>query len=386
MASEKDIAYVRAIMLAFADRTGLTNPDNPARRYLWTDAHAVCTYLSLHVTTGDDDYLELALALVDQVHTILGRHRDDDAREGWISGLSDEEGRQHPTAGGLRIGKPLNERQTTDPVDERLEWERDGQYFHYLTRWMHALCRVAAVTGETIYRGWAVELAQAAYAGFAVAAPGGMRLCWKMSIDLTRPAVATSGHHDPLDGFVTFREIAGTGESRLDGELAELANMIEGRDWATTDPLGIGGLLFDANRVIRLTAAGSMDGSELAATLVYAADESLAAYTRDPAPGLPAEYRLAFRELGLAIGLHAVESMQLSLDDTATDNDNPRLQAQLRELMQYAGLAQHIENFWLDTKHQQTETWTEHRDINEVMLATSLAPDGLLVLLLPARE
>ena len=23
------------------------------------------------------------------------------------------------------------------PVDERLEWDRDGQYFHYLTKWMH---------------------------------------------------------------------------------------------------------------------------------------------------------------------------------------------------------------------------------------------------------
>ena len=261
MASEKDISYVRDIMLAFADRTGLTNPDNPARRYLWTDAHAVCTYLSLHVATGNNDYLELALALVDQVHSILGRHRDDDARVGWISGLSEEEGREHPTAGGLRIGKSLNERQRTDPVDERLEWERDGQYFHYLTKWMHALCRVAAVTGEAVYRRWAVELAEAAYAGFAVTAPGGKRLCWKMSIDLSYPLVASAGHHDPLDGYVTFAEIAGTGASQLDEEVAELANMIADRDWATTDPLGIGGLLFDASRVIRLTAAGSMDGS-----------------------------------------------------------------------------------------------------------------------------
>ena len=54
--------------------------------------------------------------------------------------------------------------------------------------------------------------------------------------------------------------------------------------------------------------------------------------------------------------------------------------------MQYAGLGQHIENFWRDPENQHSETWTEHRDINEVMLATSLAPDGLLVLLPPLRE
>jgi len=31
-------------------------------------------------------------------------------------------------------GKALNERGADEPVDEHLEWNRDGQYFHYLTR------------------------------------------------------------------------------------------------------------------------------------------------------------------------------------------------------------------------------------------------------------
>jgi hypothetical protein len=34
----------------------------------------------------------------------------------------------------LRIGKQLAERRPGERFDERLEWERDGQYFHYLTR------------------------------------------------------------------------------------------------------------------------------------------------------------------------------------------------------------------------------------------------------------
>jgi len=54
--------------------------------------------------------------------------------------------------------------------------------------------------------------------------------------------------------------------------------------------------------------------------------------------------------------------------------------------MQFIELREHIENFWRDPEHQHTDTWTEHRDINEVMLATSLAPDGMLELLPPGRE
>ena len=42
-----------------------------------------------------------------------------------------------------------------------------------------------------------------------------------------------------------------------------------------------------------------------------------------------------------------------------------------------------IEAIWRDPEQQRAATWTEHQDINEVMLATSLAPDGFLVLLPP---
>ena len=108
----------------------------------------MCNFLELHRQTGDEEYKDLALRLVDQVHHVLGRHREDDTRTGWISGLSEEEGRRHPTAGGLRIGKGMNERNPREPYDERLEWDRDGQYYHYLTKWMHALNRVSRVTGN----------------------------------------------------------------------------------------------------------------------------------------------------------------------------------------------------------------------------------------------
>ena len=123
------------LMSGFAERTGLAS-DGPQERYLWTDAFAVGNLLGLSRITGEPLYRKLALRLIDRVHHTLGRHRADDPRCGWISGLGESEGEAHPTRGGLRIGKKLRERRPAEPFDEDLEWERDGQYFHYLTKWM----------------------------------------------------------------------------------------------------------------------------------------------------------------------------------------------------------------------------------------------------------
>ena len=143
------LSLCKEIMVEFAALTGLSPTGKlPPRRYLWTDAFAVCNFLELYRHTSDTQYLSLAVRLVDQVHTILGRHREDDSRTAWISDLNEQAGRFHPTKGGLRIGKEINERGPTEPFDERLEWDRDGQYYHYLTKWMHALNRLARVTGD----------------------------------------------------------------------------------------------------------------------------------------------------------------------------------------------------------------------------------------------
>ena len=151
MKQKKSLSIVNEIMTEFADLTGLSPTGKAPRRYLWTDAFAVCNFLGLYSQTDDDKYRNLALLLVDQVHELLGRHRDDDSRTGWISGLEDKEGKKHPTKGGLRIGKKMNERSPSDPFDENLEWDRDGQYYHYLTKWMHALHRVSRVMADENY-------------------------------------------------------------------------------------------------------------------------------------------------------------------------------------------------------------------------------------------
>jgi hypothetical protein len=296
------------ILDEFAARTGLTTKA-PPRRYLWTDAFAVMTWVGL----GE---LVLAQRLVQQVHEVLGV-----ARSG-----------EHPTARGLRIGKPLPERQPHEPYDAEREWERDGQYFHYLTKWMHALQRMAGATGDERYRMWGVELMQAAHQAFVH--PRGMY--WKMSVDLTRPLVPSMGAHDPLDGLV---EAASLG---LEREARDFARICEGRGWATSDPLGAGGLLITAARLERLGMRSAQLAEEAEAS-VDAAARTI---------GGPAARRLAFRELGFALGLHTDE--------------------------RYLPLATELERFWLEPANQSAESWGEHRDINDVSLAAALAPAGAL--------
>lgn len=180
MPSRQDPSILEALMTGFAERTGLTTPPRPPRRYLWTDAFAVCNYLELFRQTGKAQYHHDALSLMHQVHTVLGQHREDDLRHGWISGLNEQEGEQHPTQGGLRIGKELNERRPDDRFDENLEWIRDGQYFHYLTKWMHALNCLARETEDPVYNRWAVDLDKTTHARFTYQPWGGgpKRLYW----------------------------------------------------------------------------------------------------------------------------------------------------------------------------------------------------------------
>ncbi len=375
--SEPRIETAVRLMEQFAAHTR-ADAGQPPRRYLWTDAFAVCNYLGLARATRNRAHRERALALVEQVHHTLGRHRADDHRHGWISGLGEAEGEAHPTAGGLRIGKPLPERAPGEPLDERREWDRDGQYFHYLTRWMHALDQVARAIGEARYNQWARELDATAFRAFTyVPAPPlpTRRMHWKMSIDLSRPLVASMGQHDPLDGYITTLELRATAASRASTQpdLAEenraYAAMVRLGNWATDDPLGIGGLLVDAWRVQQLSQQGTEVEPHLFDRLLDAARSGLALYIRGGDLQLPARYRLAFREFGLAIGLHAVERMQAA---------TPGQRAQLEVLKQYLPLAGDIEAFWLDPAQQRSATWIEHQDINTVMLATSLAPDGYL--------
>ena len=383
-------SIVREIMTEFANLTGLSSNMKVPRRYLWTDAFAVCNFLELYCQTRDENYLQLALRLIDQVHDVLGRHREDDPRTGWISGLDEPEGKMHPTRGGLRIGKKINERKPGDPYDERLEWERDGQYYHYLTKWMHALNRAGRVTGDSTYRMWAIELAKTAHAKFTYvpSSSGQKRIYWKMSIDLSHPLVPSMGQHDPLDGFITYNQVQATAAKDsqkpmpdLSAEISDMAEICKGKNWATDDPLGMGGLLCDAYKIVQLIINESFEQTGLAEDLLDACLLGLESYAKNNPLNFPVDYRLAFRELGLAIGLQAVEKIQgLISKIPGLFDEKYLLHLRIEKLLGYIPLKEIIEGFWLESKNRQTSTWIEHRDINMVMLATSLAPDGYLTL------
>jgi hypothetical protein len=390
MDRDADRTLVRAIMLDFARQTGLEPARAPSKRYLWTDAFAVCNFLELFRREDDKKFLDLGLSLVGQVHRALGRHRADDRRRGWISGLGEKEGVRHPTRGGLRIGKPLNERRPGEPRNERLEWEQDGQYYHYLTKWMHALSRVSRTTGDPIYLGWAIELAETAQTRFTYVPPAGgpKRMFWKMSIDLTYPLVLSMGQHDPLDGFVTYGELRaaasgfeGPSFPSLNGEIADMSEILRntGLDLATNDPLGIGGLLSDASRIGRLAVLGVPDLRSLLETVLDSALQGMKAWSASFFPEEPAERRLAFRELGLSIGLSAVENLREAIDaEPGLFRRDDRLRRLIDALLRYLPLRDSIEKFWSAGRNRESAAWVGNREINMVMLATSLAPDGFL--------
>jgi hypothetical protein len=360
------ISQAETIMLDFAERTGIRSGRSP-ERYLWTDAFAVCNLIGLSISKEKDHYRKLAQELIDQVHGVLGRYREDDERSGWLSGLGESEGARHPTRGGLRIGKPLPERRDEEPFDRQREWDRDGQYFHYLTKWMMALSRYGEVSGDNDYLEWAIELAEAAYDGFVYQGDGGaLRMYWKMSTDLTRPLVPSMGHHDPLDGYVTYRTLtAGPAtDARLTEALRGFEQMVEGRDWTTSDPLGLGGLLMDVVRLAKLRATGAELLPGVFESTARSAIRGLRQYQAQSALELPATRRLAFRELGLAIGLAGAAPLA---------NDY-RI---LSDLEPYLPMRKAIISFWKQAANREVHTWTSHQDINDVMLATALEPSGV---------
>jgi hypothetical protein len=386
MDSDRAPEIAARLMAEFARRTGLAPTARTPRRYLWTDAFAACNFFELHRRNREPDTLAQARALVDQVHHVLGRFRNDDRRHGWLSGRNDDDGERHPTAGGLRIGKSLPERGVREPFDERLEWDRDGQYFHYLTKWMHALCQTAWCTGEAQYAQWAAELGKVAYDRFVIRSRSGavVGVAWKMSTDLSRPLVTGAGLHDALDGYLSLRE-AQKALAAMPAHGVELGAATESlrllsvdRNWTTDDPLGLGGLLFDACQLCQLGGLADEEDLRLLDDLLTACARGLSAFLAGRQLSYPLAHRLAFRELGLAIGLRA-----LPIIADAAPQKPPRRPLHDRAidfLQRSQPLADEIVAAWLPQARQNDATWRAHQDINEVMLASALIPDTFLAI------
>ena len=365
--NSESLDTARALMDDFSQRTGLSGGEGDSNeRYLWTDAFAVQTFFGLFHALKADIYRERALKLIGLVHEKLGRFHPDDEREGWISGLSEEEGRKHPTAGGLRIGKNLPERREDEPFHERLEWERDGQYFHYITRWIHALLQAEQETSQKEYGLWAADLMLAS-GKFITTEGGRLRMYWKMSTDLSRPLVSAMGAHDPLEGLICTRsvqEIIPEKAPELELQARDFVKICAGRDWTTTDALGIGGLLLNTLRAAGLQKMEKVLPESIRPEKLL--DESLyglKGVARIHVASRSANQRLAFRECGLSLGVRALSGMREPLRALNLDID---------ELDSFIPMAKEIEDFWANPETQKASTWTEHLNINAVLLAASL--------------
>lgn len=364
----KDINTARLLTDQFLSRTGIKNSGgNLKRRYLWTDAIAVQACFALSHLLENPNYKEYAMILIEQVHLTLGRYRNDEPREGWISGLSEEEGKDHPTAGGLRIGKELPERSGDEPFNQHLEWDRDGQYFHYLTRWFHALLQAYAETGKRKFAVWASELIGAGQK-FIQKENGNIRMFWKMNTDLSSPAVKSMGAHDPLEGLICVLTAMNTvpdSHPELVQMEKDLRTICRGMDWFTNDPLGIGGLLFNTVQTSELDLKGTDLPPGIRPESLYIDSLSgLKVWSEHIFdPHQPPEARLAFRECGLSLGFRVLNGMKDRYQKPDID---------FSELDDYLPLIKQIDYSWTKPSSQRTSTWTDHIDINTVTLASTL--------------
>ena len=83
----------------------------------------------------------------------------------------------------------------------------------------------------------------------------------------------------------------------------------------------------------------------------------------------------------MSIGFRAVEKLaEFVKNHPDPKNTGPSLRARIEPFSPYGSFREQIESFWLDRRNRAVQSWTDHREINMVMLATSLAPDGYFTL------
>jgi len=252
-------------------------------RYLWTDAFGVINYICLYVMTNNNIYLKQSKILIDHVHKILGKNRD-------LQQYLKHANINHPTLGGLRIGKNHDENHS----------DGDGQYFHYLTKWMYALNRFSLITNIKMYNLWAIELAKSIFPHFvSTTSSTTPQMHWKMSIDLSKPLIHHQGNLDPYDGYITYRLLQESwheDNNILSKEIEIFEQMVNDKylHFETHDNLDVGQALWLSHWY------PNEKWSQ------YLLNSSLACIKRLENEGeydYPSRYRLAFREFGMMLGI-----------------------------------------------------------------------------------
>jgi len=189
-----------------------------------------------------------------------------------------------------------------------------------------------------------------------------------------------------LDGLVTFSMIRAklkkwnVDEINPDAAIADMREMCRELNPLTDDPLGLGGLLSDSFFLSALVAAGhNREDEGMLERMLSSSARGMAAFLATPTLHLPAAQRLAFRELGLAIGLHAMPMAEaLIRKKKKAFMRHESLMELLAINRKFIPVGDAIEIFWLEEQNQQSPTWSEHLNINTVMLASTLLPGGCL--------
>ena len=196
------------------------------------------------------------------------------------------------------------------------------------------------------------------------------------------------GLHDLLDGLLTFRETehaiakmpANPGVTDLSAAIDLLSTLCQQRDWTTADPLGLGGLLFDACRLCGLIG-DQRDYVRLLEEVIQACHDGLVALLASPFLNRPASHRLAFRELGLAIGLRASPIIADAIaKERNTFVSRPALRRSVDLLLPYQSLSQAISSAsGCRTPSIRMRVGKTTKISDDVMLATALIPDMFLL-------
>ncbi|KAL7503978.1 hypothetical protein ACHAXN_001679 [Cyclotella atomus] len=175
-----------------------TSNATPQRRYLWTDAFAVLAYQTIsniysaggHVQEANI-YKDAADKLIDTVHNCLGKPRsgrEEDAMKPC---------KMSPTGYvGMRIGKVESQ------IDTDYGMRCDGQYFHYIDKWLFALSRTGHIEDG-------LRIAKSIFPYFFSKADhsssGGIR--WKLSVNASPPKALPPTHgpnDDTLNALVVY--------------------------------------------------------------------------------------------------------------------------------------------------------------------------------------
>ena len=338
---------------------------------------------------------ELALRLVEQVHRVLGRHRADDRRSG-LDQRARATARARPTrrAAACASASRCPSGGADEPFDERLEWERDGQYFHYLTQ-VDARARSGGARDRAsrCFNRWARELAEVGASRLHRTSRRGGRgaWCWKMSIDLSRPLVASMGQHDPLDGLITCVQLQSDRRARC-ACASSGPSLAEERDGLRGDDRGrrrshrrSARPRRPARRRVPRRAADPprARGSERSARPAARGGARRAGALRAPERPGRGRPRRGSRSASSAssVGLHALERLsRLGHQRARGPHARPsREEARLLEALRPPSRwARRSTRSGSNPENRAAGAWAEHEDLNAVTLATSLCPEGFL--------